>query len=113
MRVKPKIEVEVIKEPHGPHDLGVTRRINPKKRVKTKIEKAAQKVVVYPKIIPKRNQKHRDFTQKVYREGNGKGGNPKYKVADKFKELRTLLSNLKYKVETKGLPRNKLISFIN
>jgi superfamily I DNA and/or RNA helicase len=101
MKVKPKIEGGVIKEPHGPHDLGVTRRINPKKRVKTKIGKAAQKVVVYPKIIPKRNQKHRDFTQKVYREGNGKGGNSKYKVADKFKELRTLLYKRKYKVETK------------
>jgi len=99
MRAKPKIEVEVIKEPRGPHDLGVSRRINPQKRENTEIEKAAQKVVEYPKTIPKKNRKHRDFAQKVYNEGNGKRGNSKYKVANKFKELRTLLHKLKYKVD--------------
>lgn len=71
MKVKPKIEGGVIKEPHGPHDLGVIKRTNTKKREKIEIEKAAQKVAEYPKV----------------------------KVANKFKELRTLLSNLKYEVD--------------
>ena len=31
-RVKPQMKGEVIKEPRGPHDLGVIRRINTKKR---------------------------------------------------------------------------------
>ena len=31
-RIKPQMEVEVIKEPRGAHDLGVIRRINTKKR---------------------------------------------------------------------------------
>jgi hypothetical protein len=65
-KVKPKIEVEVIKETHGPHDLGVIKRINPKNRQNIEIEKAPQGVVEYPE------------------------------VANKLKELETLLYNLKY-----------------
>ena len=73
MKVKLKIEGEAVREPRGPHDLGVIKRINTKKREKIEIGKAAQKVAEYPKV----------------------------KVADKFKELRTLLYKRKYKVETK------------
>ncbi|MCK4446569.1 MAG: hypothetical protein KAW56_05765, partial [Candidatus Marinimicrobia bacterium] len=67
--MKPKIAGEAIREPRGPHDLGVIRRINTKKRDNTKIKKVPQRVVEYPE------------------------------VADKFKELEILLYNLKYNLK--------------
>lgn len=73
MKVKPKMEGEAIRELRGSHDLGVIKRTNTKKKEKIEIEKAAQRVAEYPKI----------------------------KVANKFKELETLLYNLKYKVDKK------------
>ena len=82
MEVKPKIEGEAIRELCGPHDLGVIKRISTRKREKIKIEKAPQKVVV-----------------------------DKVEIADKFKELRTLLYKRKYKVETKE--RFELLCFLH
>jgi superfamily I DNA and/or RNA helicase len=70
-KVKPKTKGGVIRESSGPHDLGVIRRNNPKKRENTEIEKAAPKVAEYPKV----------------------------KVANIFKELRTHLHKLKYEVD--------------